>query len=136
MFAKGLGLERGVTGYIYDTVPVVLQAWLRNQHDFRRALGQVIACGGDADTTAAILGGIVGAAVGRQGLPAEWLERLWEWPRSVKWMAHLAAELDAARSSGARRRPPELPVWGIVPRNLLFLGIVLLHGLRRLAPPY
>ncbi len=89
-FAQSLGLGRGVSGYIYHTVPVVLQSWLRNQHDFRAAVREVIACGGDTDTTAAIVGGIVGAGVGQDGLPAEWLSRLWEWPRSAEWISGLA----------------------------------------------
>jgi hypothetical protein len=29
-FARSLGLKRGVTGYMYHTVPVVLHAWLRH----------------------------------------------------------------------------------------------------------
>ena len=135
-FARSLGLGRGVSGYIYHTVPVVLQSWFRNQHDFRAAICDVIACGGDTDSTAAILGGIVGAAVGKDGLPAEWLKGLWEWPRSAKWIENLAAELYAVRATGVGRRPPRLPVWGVVPRNLLFLAVVLFHGFRRLLPPY
>ncbi len=136
VFAESLGLSRGVSGYIYHTVPVVLQSWFRHPRDFRAAICDVIACGGDTDSTAAILGGIVGAGVGKEGLPPEWLDDLWEWPRSTKWIEHLAAVLHAAQSTGKSRQPPRLPAWGVLLRNLLFLGIVLFHGFRRLLPPY
>ena len=36
-------LSRGVTGYIYHTVPIVLYAWLSFPTDFRRAVEEVIA---------------------------------------------------------------------------------------------
>src|SRR5262245_13772600 len=59
-FAARLGLERGVTGYMYHTVPVALYAWLRYPNDFRTAVQSTIRCGGDTDTVAAITGSLVG----------------------------------------------------------------------------
>jgi ADP-ribosylglycohydrolase len=135
-FAAALGLEKGVTGYVYHTVPVALHAWLKNQHDFRSAVADVICCGGDTDTTAAIVGGIVGCAVGKAGIPSEWLTRLGEWPRTVTWMEDLASNLFETRINDVTARPPRLPVYGIVPRNMAFMAIVLIHGFRRLLPPY
>ena len=82
-FAVSLGLAKGVTGFVCHTVPVALHAWLTNQRDFRSAVRAVIQCGGDADTTGAIVGGIVGASVGREGIPEEWLDRLIEWLRGA-----------------------------------------------------
>lgn len=131
-FADSLGLARGVTGYMYHTVPVVIHAWLRHPHDFRSAITDVIRCGGDTDTTAAILGGIVGSAVGRDGIPPEWLRELCDWPRTVRWMERLGCSL----STGLPKRPPRLPFYGILPRNFCFAAIVLGHGFRRLLPPY
>ena len=88
--AKYIGLPseeafmgRGVSGYIYHTVPVALFCWLRWPGDFRRAVEEVILLGGDADTTGAVVGGIAGATVGQGGIPAEWLQGILEWPRSV-----------------------------------------------------
>lgn len=135
-FALGLGLARGVTGYAYHTVPVSIHAALRYPHDFKAAVQNVILCGGDADTTAAITGGIVGAAVGRTGLPQEWLNQLWEWPRTVRWMARLGEQLANAIGQGKRRRPIRVPILTLLARNLMFTAIVLFHGFRRLAPPY
>lgn len=139
-FAGALGLANGVTGYAYHTVPVALYAWLSHPGDFRAAVSHVIRLGGDADTTGAIVGGICGAGVGASGIPREWVDGLWEWPRSVEWMNGLADRL-------ARRFPDdgapdltvgEMPLFApaVLPRNLLFLTIVLAHGFRRLLPPY
>ncbi|MBX3728517.1 MAG: ADP-ribosylglycohydrolase family protein [Candidatus Sumerlaeia bacterium] len=135
-FADSLGLGRGVSGYALHTVPVAIHAWLSHPRDYRRAVTTIIECGGDADSTAAIVGGIVGTAVGEEGIPADWLDRLVEWPRSVGWMRHLAARLHESLVRGTPARPPRLPIWGVIPRNLVFLVVVLTHGFRRLLPPY
>ena len=135
-FAAAQGWQHGITGYVYRTVPVALHAWLRQPRDFRTAVMDVIRCGGDTDSTAAIVGGIVGAAVGKAGIPADWLAGLWEWPRSVVWMEQLGGSLFAALSAGQPRRPPRLFVPGLLARNLLFLSVVLTHVLRRCLPPY
>ena len=135
-FAYSIGLAKGVSGYVYHSVPVSIHAWLSNQRDFRSAITHVIDCGGDTDSTGAIVGGIVGASVGRAGIPAEWIERLCEWPRSIKWMECLALQVESALQSNTPVRPVELPIHGVLFRNLFFLGIDLYHGFRRLLPPY
>jgi ADP-ribosylglycohydrolase len=134
-FARGLGLARGVTGYVYHTVPVVVQAWLRHPDDYRAAILSVLECGGDSDTTAAILGGIVGARVGKDGIPERWLANLWEWPRTVAWMERLGQRLAAAPPGQPRSAEPvNLP--GLFVRNLAFFALVLAHVVRRWFPPY
>jgi ADP-ribosylglycohydrolase len=135
-FAAAQGWGRGVTGYVYQTVPAALHAWLRHRRDFRAAVMDVIRCGGDTDSTAAIVGGIVGAAVGKEGIPAEWLAGLWEWPRSVAWLGRLAHALAVALADGRPARPPRLFVPGLLLRNLLFFVVVLAHVVRRCLPPY
>ncbi len=135
-FAASLGLAKGVSGFVCHTVPVAIHAWLTNQRDFRSAVRGVIQCGGDADSTGAIVGGIVGASVGREGIPEEWLDRLIEWPRSTAWMERLAVQLDTTMRSGVATRPIRLPAYGVIPRNLFFLIVILLHGARRALPPY
>ena len=132
-FADALKLQRGVSGYIYHTMPVALYAWLRWPREFRRPVEDVIALGGDADTTGAIVGALAGATCGASAIPVEWLTGLWEWPRSVKWMRTLAERL-ASPTTDRRGLPLFWPALGL--RNALFLGIVLLHVFRRLLPPY
>ena len=57
-FATNLCGERGVRGYVLQTVPVALHAWLSNQNDFRAAVLAAVHCGGDTDSVAAIVGGM------------------------------------------------------------------------------
>jgi ADP-ribosylglycohydrolase len=135
-FADSLGLQRGVTGYMYHTVPVVIQAWLRHGIDFRAAITAIVRCGGDTDTTGAILGGIVGAAVGKAGLPEDWLRNLWEWPCGAAWIERVAQRLSEVVESKAPQPAvaKNLPLLAL--RKLLFAAIVLGHGFRRLLPPY
>jgi ADP-ribosylglycohydrolase len=135
-FADSLGLTNGVSGYIYHTVPVALHACLAHSQDFRSAVMSVVRCGGDTDSTAAIVGGIVGASVGRAGIPKEWLTTLVEWPRTVSWMERLGSQLASTVTSDSRVCPIRQPALGVFFRNLFFLVIVFYHGFRRLAPPY
>lgn len=135
-FAASIGCARGVSGYTYHTVPVALHAWLAHRRDIEAALAAVIRCGGDTDTAAAITGAIVGAGVGRAGIRAVRLERLWDWPRGVTWMERAARNAIAAVDSRTRRPPLFLAPWSWLARNAVFLCIVLAHGFRRLAPPY
>src|SRR5262245_5026979 len=131
-FAESIGCERGVTGYIYHSVPVALHAWLANPGNLETAIESVVACGGDTDTVAAIAGGIVGAGVGRAGIPESHLARIWDWPRGVQWIE------DAARNAikAADTRIPKPALWlpphKVLGRNLVFLAVVLGHGFRRL----
>lgn len=134
-FADSIGLSQGVTGYMYHSAPVALHAWLSHPQDCRAAIESVVACGGDTDSTAAIVGGLVGASLGRSGIPCDWLSGLIEWPRTVSWMEQLGAQLATIAETNSPS-PPRLPVLGILARNLFFLVVVLYHGLRRLAPPY
>ena len=130
VYTAALGLRYGVSGYINHTVPVALFCWLRYPADFRQAVEEAILLGGDADTTGAIVGGLMGAALGAKAIPEEWLHGLAEWPRSVGWMRRLGARLAEDGD------PPPLCWPGILPRNLLFFVVVLWHVLRRKLPPY
>jgi ADP-ribosylglycohydrolase len=135
-FAASIGCLKGISGYIYHTVPCVIQTWLRHQRNFRSAIEDIIAAGGDTDTTAAILGGIIGAGVGKQGIPQEWLSELAEWPRTVTWMEELGMALSRALAGDLEARQPHLSVPGIMVRNAAFTLVVLAHAVRRMAPPY
>ncbi len=135
-FADSIGLRRGVTGYINHTVPVAVHAWLSHPADLRSAVLAAVRCGGDTDTVGAIVGGIVGASVGRDGIPPEWLAGLWDWPRSAVWIERLGERLAQVVGDGQPRPALPLAVWALPPRNLLFLAIVLAHVARRLFPPY
>ena len=138
-FAKGIGAEKGVSGYMYQTIPVVLYAWYHHFNDFEATLTSVLNCGGDTDTTGAIVGALAGAAGGEKAIPDDWIDNIIDWPCSVNYirgtadlLARKAIDLDDTISLCKHRK-----LGIVIPlRNLLFLVIVLLHGFRRLLPPY
>jgi ADP-ribosylglycohydrolase len=69
----GLLLGTGSRVLCSDTVPLCL--WLAARHlgDYAEAVWATVSVPGDRDTNCAIVGGIVAAATGRDGIPAEWL---------------------------------------------------------------
>jgi ADP-ribosylglycohydrolase len=67
---KALGNGPQVTAP--DTVPFTLWSAAHHLNDYVGALKQTIVAGGDCDTNAAIVGGIVALSVGRNGIPPEW----------------------------------------------------------------
>ena len=133
-FAESIGCKRGISGYINHTVPCVIQAWLSFQDNFEKGILEIISAGGDTDTTGAILGAIIGARVGKKGIPANWLNGLVEWPRTITWMERLGKRMARQHQSPTGSVP--YPVIGCLPRNAFFALVVILHGFRRLLPPY
>ncbi len=133
-YSTSIGLGSGVSGYTYHTVPVAIHCWLSYPDDFQKAVTTAIQCGGDTDTTAAIVGGIVGARVGKGGIPTELIAGVWEWPRSTAWMESLGAALSETWPRSHPARAPTVNPFAVVMRNLIFLTVVLCHGFRRLAP--
>jgi ADP-ribosyl-[dinitrogen reductase] hydrolase len=133
-FAKRLGLEKGVTGYALHSVPVAIYAWWRHRGDYRATLTAVIDCGGDTDTVGAIAGALAGAEVGATRIPRELVDGIVEWPRSIGWLRRLADRLhqQAQVSEPSKALPVFWPA--ILPRNLVFLLIVIAHGFARLLP--
>ena len=125
----------GVTGYSMHVVPVAIYAWLRHSGDFRKALISAMNCGGDTDTVGAIVGAMVGASVGEKGIPTEWRDGIWEWPRSVAVMERIADRLAKQQVSQTALGPTTYFWPGLIARNALFLIIVLAHGFGRLLRP-
>lgn len=58
-----------------DTVPFVIWCATRHLDDYEAAFWLTVEGLGDRDTTCAMVGGIVGARVGIDGIPAEWRAR-------------------------------------------------------------
>lgn len=127
-FARKHFPQKGVTGYVLHTVPAALHAWLSHPDDYESAVKAIILCGGDADTTAAIVGGIVGARVGPEGIPQAWKDGLDEPVLNPAFFTRLA-------KSAADRKPFGHMLVNPL-RNIKFLAIVLGHGFRRILPPY
>ncbi|QDT15211.1 ADP-ribosylglycohydrolase family protein [Alienimonas californiensis] len=145
--AEASGWPRGgPSGFVLHTVPAALWAWLAGEpaetaDDVRGGIERALSLGGDADSTAAIVGGLAGCAGGTAAIPADWREGLWEWPRGAEWMRRCAAELASAADASAERRAAALgelrvPPGAVPARNAAFLVVVLAHALRRLGPPW
>ena len=141
-FAINMGWKRGISGYVYQTVPIAIHAWLSHPENYRDAILAVIKCGGDTDTTAAIVGGIIGSRVGKIGIPIDWLINLAEFPCNINYLEKLGARLavtilnerDYSTDRKNKQSPPSLPVYLVCLRNLFFLLVVILHGFRRCFP--
>lgn len=135
-FAATIGAVHGVSGYALQSVPVAIFAAIRHRDSFEAALTEAITCGGDSDTVGAITGALVGSRLSVERIPDAWRGGLAEWPRSLSFLVKLGEKL-------ARQRESSSPLgavpyfWPAIPlRNVLFLAIVLIHGFRRLAPPF
>jgi hypothetical protein len=118
------------------TVPISIHAWLFSRGSFRDGVMEVIRCGGDTDTTAAITGGLLGATSAKGPSRANGSTGSSNGPHGIKWMRRLGTNLAASRASSERCSLPTVSFLGVIPRNVMFLTIVLAHGFRRLLPPY
>ncbi|HOY67209.1 MAG TPA: ADP-ribosylglycohydrolase family protein [Candidatus Ozemobacteraceae bacterium] len=137
-FAAAQGWNRGVSGFILHTISAVIHAWHRSPGNLREALEDIIAAGGDTDTTAAILGGIIGAGLPPAAFPQDLTDSFRDWPWSVNLFRNCGEAIRAALNPATTALPP-VPIifWpAVLLRNIGFAAIILAHGLRRLLPPY
>jgi len=72
LVAKALGCGELVTAP--DTVPFCVWVAAHHPDDYGVALAKTISVGGDCDTNAAIVGGIVALSGGRRSIPEDWLK--------------------------------------------------------------
>ncbi|HLH45682.1 MAG TPA: ADP-ribosylglycohydrolase family protein, partial [Acidimicrobiales bacterium] len=108
------------TGYVFDALRAAVWALCQPTAP-EDTLVAVVARGGDADTVGAVVGGLLGAAHGADGLPARWVQRLEYAPEIAAAVPRLAAlrtgatphrrlwRLDAARPAPAPRPARQLP---------------------------
>lgn len=132
-FASRIGLRKGVSGYIYHTVPVAIYSWIVNYGNFEKTLSDVLDCGGDTDTVGAIAGALAGSAVGESGIPDAWKRGLLEYPRGRCFILKVADAL-AEKKTGAACGPVAYFWPALFLRNLFFTVVVLWHGFLRLVP--
>lgn len=112
------GTSRGPTGYVVHSVNAALRIW-QEATGFEDAMERVIRLGGDTDTVGAMVGGILGAVPG--DYPKAW-DHYHGWPQ--------AFDISAAPWEH------DVSYVRLLLPHLAALPIVLLHGFRRLAPPY
>lgn len=127
--------QNGITGYMYHTVPAVANTWINYRHQPIAGFHHLIQQGGDTDSTCAIFGGIVGVRYGEQ-IYDEIQGKYCEPKITTTWLKQLSQQAYDVYQHNISQKP--LYLFGILtyPRNIIFLMIVLLHGFRRLLPPY
>ena len=100
MFGQGKKLEarevvrslgNGVEAHF--SVPSACYIAITYSPDFCDAIRAAISLGGDTDTIAGMVGATVGAHVGEEGLPLEWIEQLEDGPRGRSFAKDLADRL-------------------------------------------
>ncbi|WP_063772153.1 ADP-ribosylglycohydrolase family protein [Kitasatospora mediocidica] len=93
-----------------DTVPFALWCAARWLDDYRGAVLAAIRAGGDVDTTAAIVGGVVAARTGVAGIPRAWLEAREALPHwAFPGLGSVAGPVDGQRPMLLPRRHPVPP---------------------------
>ncbi|BCB82689.1 ADP-ribosylglycohydrolase family protein [Phytohabitans suffuscus] len=86
-------LGNGSQVLAFDTVPFALWTAATWLDDYPAAIHACVEAGGDVDTTAAIVGGIVAAHTGTDGIPAAWLERREPLPDGLRAPGATAAQV-------------------------------------------
>ena len=104
--------------------------------DFRATIEAALNCGGDTDTVGAIAGALAGASLGEEAIPVDWVNGIRDWPVSTSFLRRLASRLAEHRARHNFMGRIDHLWLAAVPRNILFLILVLAHAIRRLAPPY
>ncbi|MFQ7017213.1 MULTISPECIES: ADP-ribosylglycohydrolase family protein [unclassified Akkermansia] len=130
-FACSLGLSKGVSGYMYHTVPVCLYALFRHAGDFKTGLEALLNLGGDTDTTGAIYSALAGMS---GNIPENWSGHIKDFPISIPFLEKHAFWLARASESGEPVIPGGFPWWGVPFRNAFFFLVVLAHCFRRIIP--
>lgn len=125
------GSKQGISGYVLHSVPFALVAWYHHFGDYRATIEAITQAGGDVDTVAAIAGALAGATTGPAGIPPEWVADVADWPHGIACLRALATGLAGPSS----QTPTGFSPW-LFPPGILFTLLVLLHGFRRLLPPY
>ncbi|HEU0051393.1 MAG TPA: ADP-ribosylglycohydrolase family protein [Patescibacteria group bacterium] len=76
---KSAELLREVAGSGFlarETAAFAFGTFLRQPRNFRAAILEAVNAGGDTDTNASVVGALVGASVGLDGIPAEWIKAI------------------------------------------------------------
>lgn len=118
--------ENGPTGYINITVPLTVFLWLKHRQDYKAGVTEAIALGGDTDSLAFLVGGLIGLEIGRSNLPQHLISNLIDQPHSPHFLDSLAK----AVSEGTP--PPKLAWPHYLWRGPLFFITVLTHVILRL----
>ena len=132
--ARHFGWEKGISGFIVPTTVMAAYCFLRYPNNFDQAVRSAIRLGGDTDSVAAIVGGLVGAHIGYDKLPSDLVSRIKVAPHDSVWITEMAERLSHwPHGVDDLHSAPSLPSGPLMQlfRNLLMLFLILVHiGLR------
>ncbi len=128
--ARHFGWNSGISGFIVPTTVMATYCFLRYSADFKRGVLSAIRLGGDTDSVAAIVGGLIGAHIGYDMLPSDLVDRIKVTPHDADWIAEMAERLShwphGAEDLHYAPALPSNPLMQLF-RNLLMLVLVLIH---------
>lgn len=78
--ARDAARNLGCSGYVLHTIGLATFCFLRYGDNPKEALIEIVGCGGDTDSNAAVLGAWLGAMHGKGAFPQEWLDRIMQGP--------------------------------------------------------
>ncbi len=81
----------GTGCFSLESVPFAIATFHRNPLDFRAGVLEAVNAGGDTDTTAAMVGAMIGAHVGIEGIPKEWLDAVPDTRKAIEIADSLCA---------------------------------------------
>lgn len=127
--------KKGITGYINHTVPAVIYAWLFYYDDYQKGIEDIILAGGDTDSTASLLGSLLGLScinTHKKDMDTynHWLNSIMDYPINSKRIE----QLSRAMETRDLKLCPKFNYIFFLIRNICMLPFVLLHGFRRLIP--
>lgn len=132
--ARHFGWDSGISGFIVPTTVMATYCFLCYPANFERAVLSAIRLGGDTDSVAAIVGGLVGAHIGYQKLQTDLVTRIKVAPHDAEWITEMAERLshwphgvDDLHFAPALPSNPLMQLF----RNLLMLMLVLIHAVLR-----
>ncbi len=132
--ARHFGWSRGISGYIVSTAVMATYCFLRYPTNFDRAVLSAVGLGGDTDSVAAIVGGLVGAHIGIEKLPPLLVRQQSVLPHNAAWMEEMAERMShwphGAEDLHLAPALPSEPLLQLL-RNIATLLLVFVHlGLR------
>jgi hypothetical protein len=117
----------GTSGFVVHSVPLATFALLRYGSDPLHALTEAVSAGGDTDSTAAILGGWLGALHGEAALPRALVGRIHDGPFGPTHLRALGESLARVRGGG-QAAVPRYSASAALARNLALFPVILGHG--------
>lgn len=115
------GWEKGVSGYCIHTFAAAVYANLYFKNDFEKIIQWCIACGGDTDSVAAVAGALAASSPNCE-LPESHLQKIADWPLSVKYMKSIYGKSNSLK----------FPFPKMILRNLFFVPLILFLAVFRI----